>query len=341
MAAAPTPPAVVSSTTLPSAVPAPPSARPGRGSIPVAALARESANDYRRRARYPRSSQPIEHGQDPIARDRDVTRIRERGPNGEEPGLTVYPLLAGFESPEPAVLFAYLSVGETRVTAREMRCVVVTSELEAVGTIEYRDDGTFGDQQANDDVWTGLFVPGADVLARSYMVRVTAITRRGEERIAATSFLYSKPHAQLTGRYRDAVLDGSLVIEAEVDVVAAGRFHLEGTLYGGDGAQPIAWAQNAAELPEGLHWMPLSYYGLILHEKQIDGPYTLRYLALSTTSDMPNAKNRLVEWAYTTAAHRAAAFSDAPYDDPALLDAAERVERDIPRLDGLEAGGDS
>jgi hypothetical protein len=307
--------------------------------IPAAALARTSAEDYRRRARYPRSAQPIANGEDPIARDREVTRIRERGPNGEEPGLTVYPLLPGFEAPEPAVLLAYLSVGETPVPAREMRGIVLTPDLQPFGTVDYRDDGTFGDQQANDNIFTGLFVPGGEDLSRSFLVRVTAVTRGGDERIAGASFLYSSPHAHLTGQYRDAVVDGSLVVEAEVEVTTAGRFHLEATLYSADGAQAIAWAQNAGELTAGVHWMALSYYGLILREKQIDGPYALRYVALSTATQMPNAKNRLIEWAYTTGAHAATAFTDAPYNDPALLDAAERVERDAPTLGALEAGG--
>ena len=50
---------------------------------------------------------------------------------------------------------------------------------------------------------------------------------------------------------------------------------------------------------------------------------------------MPNAKNELVEDAFVTAAYRAAAFSDAPFNDPDLLDAAERIEGDLaPGLQG-------
>lgn len=344
----PVPPAAAPDAPLPpseeTTAPDTPDARPGRGTIPLAALARATAQDYRRRARFPRSSQPLEPDADPIVRDREVTPVRERGRNGEEPGLTVFPLLAGFESPEPAVLLAYLSNGDSKIPAREIAGTVMTADLAAIGTVAYRDDGTGGDQQADDRVYTALFVPAADdspALSSSYLVRVTAVTRRGEERIAATSFLYSNPHAHLTGNYRDAVVDGSLAIDAEVEVTTAGRFHLEGSLYSADGSQSIAWAQNAVDLPPGRHWIALSYYGLILREKLIDGPYLLRYVALSTTTQMPNAKNRLVENAYVTGAHRVAAFTDQPFNDPAMLDAAERVERDLPSLGALKAGGDS
>ena len=41
---------------------------------------------------------------------------------------------------------------------------------------------------------------------------------------------------------------------------------------------------------------------------------------------MPNAKNRLVEEVYTTSPHEVAAFSDLPFNDPSLLEAADRIE---------------
>jgi hypothetical protein len=68
--------------------------------LPPDALARGAAEEYRRRARYPRSSRPLDDGPDPLERDREVSPITERGPSGEGPALTVYPLAAGFEDPE-------------------------------------------------------------------------------------------------------------------------------------------------------------------------------------------------------------------------------------------------
>ena len=40
-------------------------------------------------------------------------------------------------------------------------------------------------------------------LSASFLVRARAITLEGEERAAAMSFLYSRPHAQPTGRFTD------------------------------------------------------------------------------------------------------------------------------------------
>jgi hypothetical protein len=50
---------------------------------------------------------------------------------------------------------------------------------------------------------------------------------------------------------------------------------------------------------------------------------------------MPNAKSALVEDAHVTAPYRVAGFSDAPFDDPDLIDAADRIEGDLaPGLQG-------
>ncbi len=311
--------------------------------LPEGGLARTAADDYRRRARYPRSSSPLATVEDdPILRERVVNPVRSRGPRNEDPSLTVYPARVGFESPEPAVVHAFLSMGDDRIEARSMRATVTTDQLEPVGELEYRDDGTAGDGEAGDHVYSAVFMPSQDAAARpatSYMVRVVATSRGDEERIAVTSFLYSFPDAQLTGAYRDALVDGSLQVQAEVAVSTAGRFHLEATLYDTTGERALAWSQTALELPEGRHWMTLSYYGLILRERGVDGPYLVRHVALSTVSTMPNAKNRLADSAHVTATYAAERFTDSSYDDRELLDAADRVERDGADLGGLEAGG--
>ena len=310
--------------------------------MPPAALARTAAADYRRRARYPRSSHPLGADEDPIERDRHVTPVRMRGPGGEEPTLEVFPARTGFEAPESALLHALLSVQGTRVRAAEIHATILTEALVPIGTIEYNDDGLAGDAVAGDRIYTALFTPPdepVEKLARSYLVQVEARTAGNDQRLAATSFLYSTPHARLTGAFRDAALGGNLTVEAEVEVFLAGRFHVEATLYTGDAQRALAWSQTAAELPPGRHWMPLSYYGLILREQAVGGPYLLRHVALSTTTGMPNAKNRVLDDAWRTAAYRASAFTDQPFGDPALLDAAERIERDAPGITALEAGG--
>jgi hypothetical protein len=233
------------------------------------------------------------------------------------------------EAPDPVTLYAILSIGDSRVPAAEMTGVITSENLEPLTALAYRDDGDGGDRVAADFIYTARFEPDegfAPELSESFVVRVRALTTDRQERIAATGFLYSSPHAQLTGRYRDVIADGSLAIDAELEVFRPGRFHLEATLYDRDGRRGIAEAHTAIELAPGRQWMRLTFFGRILNQSGIDGPYLLRFVALSTTTRMPNAKNRLVENAHVTGPYRATQFDPAPFDDPDLLDAAERLE---------------
>jgi len=305
-----------------------PAREPPVSQRPQTSLAQMAAQDLRQRARYPHSSQPLREGQpDPILRDREVSRNVFPGPNGEEPSLTVYPDQVSFEHPEPIILYAYLTSGDKRVPAKSIEGDVVNARGEHLARIEYNDSALDADREAGDLVYTArVSAAVADNLAGgAYLVRVRAVSADGGQRGGATGFLYSRPSAQLTGRYRDAISGGNLELQAEVEVQEAGRFHIEGTLYAQAGA-PLAWAQNAAVLTPGTHWIPLSFFGLILHERGEDGPYVLRFVALSTTTSMPSAKNRLVENAHVTGAYRARDFSDRPYDDPHLLDTAKRLD---------------
>jgi hypothetical protein len=346
---APTPPA---STSAPAPAPAP--RAPANIVVPYVApppvkapagVGAQAAADYRRRARYPRSAQPLmPDDEDPIVRDREVSPVESRGQNGEEPTLRVFPAAMGFESPEPAIVYAELTTRGRSVAATTIRGTLTTEELAPLGQVRFHDDGLDGDAAAGDGRYTVTF-PGDSLggaLSRSYLVQVEAELGGDDVRKAATSFMYASPHAQLTGNYRDAVTDGSLVVGVEVEVSQAGRFHVEATIYGGaggaDGLVKIAWAQAAQWLEPGTHWLDLGYYGLILRERGIDGPYVLRYVALSTSSEMPNAKNRIVENAYTTGTYQVTTFSDRPFNDPQLLEAAKRIEED-PMPPALDAGG--
>ena len=144
---------------------------------------------------------------------------------------------------------------------------------------------------------------------------VRAVTESGEERFATTGFLYSAPDAQLTGSYADAIVNGNLVIWAEVEVEAPGRFHLEGSLYTRDG-RPMASAQHASNLTVGTYQLPLTFSSLAILEAGAEGPFDLKYLSLSTTTAMPISRNKLVQDVHRTMQYRSTDFTGDPRDDP-------------------------
>jgi len=264
---------------------------------------------------------------DPIWRDHEVSQNTAPGPQGEDPALVCFPDQVSFEAPDPIVLYAYLSVGGEPAPAAAMEGEIRDPESNLVARLQFSDDGRNGDVDDGDEIYTARFGPadGSSRLSGAYAVRVHAVTPDGDERFGTTGFLYSRPDAQPTGRYTDQVAGGNLQIGVEVRVSETGRFHVQGTLYSQDG-RPLGWAQNAAQLEPGVHTIPLTFFGRILRFKAAGGPYVLRFVALSTTTRMPNAKNRLIENAHVTRPYRADQFSEQPFNDPNLLEAADRLE---------------
>jgi uncharacterized protein DUF4784 len=291
-------------------------------------FARKTAEEYRQMARYPESSRVLASGaQDPIRAKRLPTKQTVRGPEGRGPSLTVWASQVSVEVGRPVDLFAALAAEGRPALPLEVLGEVAAEDA-IVARVAYHDDGKAPDLRANDGVWSARLLLPAGLepeSAASYMVRVKARLLDGDVREAAGGFLYSNPAAHLTGRYRDAVMDGNLVISAQVEVREAGRFHLAGTLYSLQG-EPIGTAQAAARLEPGRHWIALSFYGLMFHDRNAAGPFRLGSLAFSTTSRMPNALNDLVENAYVTRPYRLSVMTARPYGDAKLLDSAARLE---------------
>lgn len=292
-------------------------------------LALDAARLYREQAAYPPSSRALGLGEsDPIRADRTPTRISLGGPDGAAPALVVWASAISYEAPKPVDLFASLETAGRKISALVIAGEVYDSGGKLHGSVQYLDDGAAPDAQAGDGIWSARWTGSklAPGTGDTYLVKVLATTAKGEPRQAAGGFLYGKPGAQATGRYRDEIRDGSLIVSAEVQVLAAGRFHLEGTLYGASG-EPLGFAKASADLALGTAWIELPFYGKMFADRKAAGPFRLGSLALSTVSRMPNVLNDLATDVYATRAYSAQAFTSAPYGDAKLLDAAARLER--------------
>ena len=297
------------------------------------ALALETAREYREQARYPESSHVIKAGEaDPVRAKRTPTKQSRRGPEGAGPELSVWASAVSIEVGKPIDLFAELLADRPSLPL-EVAGEIAGPAGEIVAAVTYRDDGRTPDRRANDGIWSARLTMPAGLEpdgAAPYMVRTTARLLDGDLRQAAGGFLYSNPSGRLTGRYRDAVRNGNLVISAEVEVREAGRFHLSGTLYSMAG-DPIGTAQAAANLEPGRQWIKLPFYGLMFHERHVAGPYRLGSVALATTGRMPNALNDLVVNAYVTKGYKLGVMTAKPFAEPKLLESAARLEAEAVR----------
>lgn len=292
-------------------------------------LARETAREYREQARFPESSRALKPGDaDPVREKRTATEQTQRGPedpHGNTPALSVRAESVSFEVGRPIRLYATVDNG----IALEVTGEIVGAAGDLVATFAYADDGRGIDRKAADGIWSArVRMPEGlePELAASYMVKVRSRLLDGDIRESVGGFLYSNPAAHLTGRYRDELRDGSLVVSAEVDVTRAGRFHLAATLYSMAG-EPVGTAQAATELEPGRRWIELSFYGLMFHDRKVAGPFRLGTVSLATTGGMPNALNDLVENAFVTRAWKLEQMTTRPFGNPRLLEAASRLEK--------------
>lgn len=293
----------------------------------------EQADRLRELARYPQWSRPLEGELDPSSFGHWLTLPAETGePDGSK--LVVYTSRSSYEHAEPAVIFAYLEDEGRYQSLARAEATVKDETAAAVDSLVLRDDGRAPDAVASDLIYSAAFVPpNAPDLQSTYLAEVRVTDQQGNQQSAELFLSYGQTRARLTGQFRDAVQDGNLVIEVEVSVERAGAFHMEGSLYDAEGKRALVWASAQVELAPGRHWVALRFYGLALREAELSGPYMLRRVSLARETDQGRIATPPLEARYLTGAHDVLSFTDAPFDEPAVLRGAEVTEEEMSGLD--------
>lgn len=299
---------------------------------------RQAAEDhYRQMARYPDTSAPIESANDPVLQKAQVTPTKVVGPPEAPAELSLYPRDVFFESPNAIVLYARYSPGPNQISPSQLTGKVFKQDHTEIATAQFHDDGTNGDATAGDQLFTATINFPADRTG-DYLGLHTVVVEAGAgpwaPLVATAYYHYGDPGARLTGTYSDQIVNGDLEINADVEIAGTGRYHLEASLYTEDG-RPIAWAQNAMELPPGRHRIPLLFHGLIFSEKAANGPFLLKYVSLSNTTQFPGSKARIVQDAYVTQPFQPAAFTNQPFNHPEMIREANKLSAS-PRNPGLQ-----
>jgi hypothetical protein len=142
--------------------------------------------------------------------------------------------------------------------------------------------------------------------------------------------------AKFTGKYRDGIEDGSLVVSVQVEVSRGGRYDFNANLMDREG-KPVGWSRAIVEeLAPGKHWIDLQYFGLIFHDRKASGWFELDQLRghrsmPGETPDrelMPPPGKR-----HRTASYRLEDFSSAEWDGPEKQEQIRMYERLIREQD--------
>lgn len=83
--------------------------------------------------------------------------------------------------------------------------------------------------------------------------------------------------ARFTGAFADRIVEGSLLVEAGIEVFDPGPFVIDANLLDARG-EPVAWTRYKGDLPSGSTVVPLSFFGLVLRDAGGPSPWTVRDL---------------------------------------------------------------
>lgn len=327
-AAQPAPPSAMPRHVAPGEPPGLPAAddsapHPDRGptAVPVIPLGPD------RPPEFPPGSQPLTEGTDPATSMEEDDPVDSNDPQGLHAVFrarrdVVHP-------PDPLVLdLKLVDAAGNRLTIdhpyARFRSERTTAKKGPWFRAEFTDDGSGADLVANDLNYTVTFRPTP--AQRKQLIGFRLFIEVGFDapgglgpRVYGGSMMYTdRPHAVLNHEFTESVDNGSLIVGVGVTVKKAGRYKVIASLYGPDEQTAIAFAQQSMPLDTGEQSIPLTFFGKILHDRQIDGPYVLRYMMLF--EEHPDigtyAPGDTVDFAYTTHAYAAADFSPAVYQPP-------------------------
>ncbi|MBI2566676.1 MAG: hypothetical protein HYV63_06555 [Candidatus Schekmanbacteria bacterium] len=312
-----------------------------RGPRDVAQFYAQQAADYRRQARYPKYNEPLSpDGTDPLANDN--ARVRREKSAGDSEGFGPVLVLNGPMSnvvfPGPVVVTAWVQEQDAVLP------MIIQADFDKgppnplpKQRVAFRDDGRNGDEAANDNIYTWQLAPQTPEEARRWdgmhnlYVTATITDAEHTQIFSSIGWQYSTPAgANLTGNYRDAARDGSLLIESEVRVDLPGRYHLQLALFAQNGT-PLVWAQNeavAAFSSPGTYWIPITVYGILLADSKISGPYVVKRIWLRNVSEIPARVTTMLENVHVTRPYSWEDFTTVPFNDPVDLSKAEFAEKE-------------
>jgi hypothetical protein len=83
---------------------------------------------------------------------------------------------------------------------------------------------------------------------------------------------------------------------------------MQGSLYS-ETQVAIGVAQLSTQLTPGLHWLTLSFSGLMIKDAQENGPYVLKHVSLAKVT-IPMMRTPLIEPAFSTNSYRLDEFGN-------------------------------
>ncbi len=312
------PPPATTRSGDPSPIDAAKSAAEGRTEAPdrPASPPRASLLDnYLRATRYPPTSRPLTPANEDLIHPNQ--RHDRKAASEQDPEVTFLLTADRYRVNGTEALTATLQAWRNDVpVAPEILSAGLVAVEPTIGTVI---PVTF---QIVDQVGMATIVPSAIIDGPHAMIVALQVTFTVGESTdsAAINFQYTPPRsvpAHFTGRFGDRVVDGSLVIDAGVEVLQPGYFVIDANLWAGD--EPVAWTRFKGQLDGGPATVALRFFGKAIRSRGFPGPYRIGELrgARFDEGRQPDMDHMTsVRSAYETTAYPLDVFSDADWTSP-------------------------
>lgn len=132
--------------------------------------------------------------------------------------------------------------------------------------------------------------------------------------------------ARFTGGFSERVDAGSLLVDAEIEVYRPGYYVVDANLW--SNGEPVAWTRFKGELSAASKSLPLEFFGKVLRESGLAGPYLvaqLRGFRFDEARAPDQDRIETAELSHETLPYALEVFSDQDWD-------SERKRRKIEAL---------
>lgn len=246
---------------------------------------KEELEHYQAWAKYPPFSRPLrEDMRDLLQPYRAVTPptgvLKDGKPTDITCGLTLKALVTVGEDEQTVAIECFRKHDEKRIRLPLQIERIGISELKTgrrmLPPVYIGDTGEHGDTRGKDLVYTALIRPRKvdwGQMLIGIKLRVEGIQH------SLTTTWFSTPHtvAEFRPVISESREEGHLVVQAPVLVAKAGHFEFHANLqqYGGE-RRMVARSTWSGHLERGSHVVRFTFWGKVLRDSGVDGPYTVR-----------------------------------------------------------------
>jgi hypothetical protein len=193
-----------------------------------------------------------------------------------------------------------------------------------LGKVPMNDEGAHGDERGGDLVYGVAVNPGdlKELAGYNGLLQLVVDFRVGsiEYIVRATLdfMLTSREPARYSGVFSEKLTPQGLEITAQVEVFQGGLYFLQGLLFDAKN-NPIGFSIARPTWEPGKHGATFSFFGLLFHEAQAEGPYVLRTLTgarLPADGEPFKVEMPPFPGEYRTRAYKLSEFSGSEYESP-------------------------